>query len=198
MMTAIHRRRARATRGAFMSGLPLLLATLAVLVGIVTPTAAQSLTRGPVMIETHHTDLAGNVRLSTKEAGDVTQRLDDPPFGEVNGRSCTGDGDRARSPKFQGTLRDPKTCLDEFGARDYDMVTGRLRQPGRGLKAKDKPTRANLPNRLTRRNTDTPVNLFNKGHQATRYVHPETGQSVVLDNVTREVTHVGGPGFKYF
>ena len=42
------------------------------------------------------------------------------------------------------------------------------------------------------------VNLVNKGHQATRYVHPETGQSVVLDNVTREVIHVGGLGFKYF
>ena len=32
---------------------------------------------------------------------------------------------------------------------------------------------------------------------ATRYVHPRTGQSVVIDNATGEVIHVGGPGFRY-
>jgi len=40
-------------------------------------------------------------------------------------------------------------------------------------------------------------NLVNKGNAATRYVSPQTGQSVVIDNVTNEVLHVGGPGFKY-
>lgn len=40
-------------------------------------------------------------------------------------------------------------------------------------------------------------NLVNKGNPATRYVHPETGQSVVVDSVTKEVIHVGGSGFKY-
>ncbi len=33
--------------------------------------------------------------------------------------------------------------------------------------------------------------------KATRYINPTTGQSVVLDDVTKEVIHVGGPGFKY-
>ena len=32
---------------------------------------------------------------------------------------------------------------------------------------------------------------------ATRYVSPTTGQSVVVDNATGEIIHVGGPGFKY-
>ncbi|MCP4308387.1 MAG: hypothetical protein GY788_26605 [bacterium] len=32
---------------------------------------------------------------------------------------------------------------------------------------------------------------------ATRYVHPTTGQSVVIDNATGQVIHVGGPGFGY-
>ena len=41
------------------------------------------------------------------------------------------------------------------------------------------------------------VNNVNKANGATRYVHPETGQSVVIDNVTNELLHVGGPGFKY-
>ena len=40
-------------------------------------------------------------------------------------------------------------------------------------------------------------NLINPANGATRYVSPETGQSVVIDNVTGEVIHVGGPGFQY-
>lgn len=40
------------------------------------------------------------------------------------------------------------------------------------------------------------VNKAN-GNPATRYVHPQTKQSVVIDDVTGEVIHVGGPGFKY-
>ncbi len=41
------------------------------------------------------------------------------------------------------------------------------------------------------------VNMVNKANSATRYVHPTTGQSVVIDNVTKELLHVGGSGFKY-
>ena len=39
--------------------------------------------------------------------------------------------------------------------------------------------------------------MIDKDNSATRYVHPETGRSVVIDNVTGEVIHVGGDGFKY-
>ena len=41
------------------------------------------------------------------------------------------------------------------------------------------------------------VNNVNPAHTATRYMHPTTGRSVVVDNVTREVIHVGGGGFIY-
>ncbi len=41
------------------------------------------------------------------------------------------------------------------------------------------------------------VNLVNPGNVATRYVHPTTGRSVVVDDVTGEVIHVGGDGFVY-
>jgi RHS repeat-associated protein len=43
------------------------------------------------------------------------------------------------------------------------------------------------------------VRAVNKatGNPATRYIHPTTGQSVVIDDVTGQVIHVGGPGFKY-
>lgn len=35
------------------------------------------------------------------------------------------------------------------------------------------------------------------GGSATRYVHPKTGQSVVIDDATGQPIHLGGPGFKY-
>ncbi len=35
------------------------------------------------------------------------------------------------------------------------------------------------------------------GSAATRYVHPDSGQSVILDDATGQPIHFGGPGFKY-
>ena len=40
-------------------------------------------------------------------------------------------------------------------------------------------------------------NNVNPANPATRHVHPSTGRSVVVDDVTLEVLHVGGVGFKY-
>jgi hypothetical protein len=40
-------------------------------------------------------------------------------------------------------------------------------------------------------------NKVNPGNGATRYVSPRTGQSVIIDNVTGGVIHVGGPSFDY-
>jgi hypothetical protein len=41
------------------------------------------------------------------------------------------------------------------------------------------------------------TNNLNPGNSATRYVHPTTGRSVVIDDITGEILHVGGDGFKY-
>lgn len=41
------------------------------------------------------------------------------------------------------------------------------------------------------------TNMITRASAAIRYVHPTTGQSVVLDSITNEVLHVGGPGFLY-
>ena len=35
------------------------------------------------------------------------------------------------------------------------------------------------------------------GTPATRFVHPTTGKSVVINNATGRVIHVGGTGFRY-
>jgi len=45
--------------------------------------------------------------------------------------------------------------------------------------------------KLLATNNVTPAN------GATRYVHPVTGRSVVVDDVTDEVIHIGGDGFVY-
>ncbi|TVQ17130.1 MAG: hypothetical protein EA361_03050 [Bacteroidetes bacterium] len=45
---------------------------------------------------------------------------------------------------------------------------------------------------ITKGKSFNAVNMVNKGNGATRYVHPTSGQSVVIDNVTREILHVGG------
>ena len=35
------------------------------------------------------------------------------------------------------------------------------------------------------------------GATASRYIHPETGRSVVIEDVSGDVIHVGGDGFIY-
>ena len=41
------------------------------------------------------------------------------------------------------------------------------------------------------------VNNVNKANSATRYVHPKTGKSIVVDDVTKELLHIGKSGYKY-
>jgi hypothetical protein len=42
-----------------------------------------------------------------------------------------------------------------------------------------------------------PAQNMKTGGEATRYAHPRTWGSVVIDNKTRGVIHVGGNGFVY-
>lgn len=41
------------------------------------------------------------------------------------------------------------------------------------------------------------INNIHPDNGATRFVHPVTGRSVVLDDATQEVIHVGGDGYVY-
>lgn len=76
------------------------------------------------------------------------------------------------------------------------------------------PDLANLSTKITRQmdqrgwTQEEIQNAFDRGEQvpainkatsgpATRYINPDTGQSVIIDNTTGEVIHVGGPGFLY-
>jgi hypothetical protein len=40
-------------------------------------------------------------------------------------------------------------------------------------------------------------NYVNPGNTATRYVNPRTGKSVVLNDLSGEVLHVGAAGYQY-
>ncbi len=42
-----------------------------------------------------------------------------------------------------------------------------------------------------------PAKNFKTGGSATRYVHPETGRSVIIDDITKGIIQVGGDGFKF-
>ena len=42
-----------------------------------------------------------------------------------------------------------------------------------------------------------PIPTRGKRGPASRYVHPVTGKSVVVDDAAGEIFHVGGEGFKY-
>ena len=57
------------------------------------------------------------------------------------------------------------------------------------------------PDQITEAIQDGPaipaVNRVNPGNAVTRYVHPTTGRSVVVDDVTGEVIHVGGDSYVY-
>ncbi|WP_143142332.1 hypothetical protein [Nitrosovibrio sp. Nv17] len=40
-------------------------------------------------------------------------------------------------------------------------------------------------------------NAVSPGNPAMRHVHPETGQSIVIDSKTNKIIHVGGKNFDY-
>ena len=42
-----------------------------------------------------------------------------------------------------------------------------------------------------------PASNFANGNPAIRYIHPRTGQSVIVDMVTKQIIHVGARGFGY-
>jgi RHS repeat-associated protein len=77
-------------------------------------------------IDHHHADLSGHIRLTTDEDGAVVREAIHLPFGERDTGECGTREDGARPLGSQGKPRDPKTCLDDFGARDYRAAIGRF------------------------------------------------------------------------
>jgi RHS repeat-associated protein len=122
---------ARATARRRDVGHPLLLRTAWALVallalGLPSRADAQAADTPNFTIEYHHADLSGNIRLTTDEYGAVVREAIHLPFGERDTGECGTLEDGARPLGYQGKPRDPKTCLDDFGARDYRAAIGRF------------------------------------------------------------------------
>ena len=57
-------------------------------------------------------------------------------------------------------------------------------------------TQAQIAEAVARGERHPAINV-ETGKLATRYIHPETGRSVVVEDVSGEVIHVGGDDFLY-
>ena len=75
------------------------------------------------VVEYHHLDALGSVRVVTDQAGQVVSRHDFLQFGE----EYPGRQPAAKEKKlFTGKEHDAETGLDYFGARYYQARTGRV------------------------------------------------------------------------
>ena len=74
------------------------------------------------VLQYYHVDTLGSVRAVTDASGAVLERHDYRPFGEDN-QALPAPG--ANAARFLGQQRD-QTKLDDFGARYFDMHTGRF------------------------------------------------------------------------
>jgi RHS repeat-associated protein len=85
------------------------------------------------------------------------------------------------------------------GATEAKWVYGAFKSEAKwaGQLSKRGWTPEQITEAITKGKSFDAVNMVNKANPAIRYVHPTTGQSVVIDKITNELLHVGGPGFKY-
>ncbi len=92
-----------------------------------------------------------------------------------------------------------KAARSFFAARSSKWTYGGFKSSTKWANqlAKRGWTEKQITEAITRGKRFKAVNNVNPGNSATRYVHTETGQSIVIDDVTKELLHVGGPGFKY-
>jgi len=104
---------------------------------------------------------------------------DDPPssLGDDSGGSCPNGDDDPDDDWNYGHHKKPTKWQNQMKQRGWteDQISKAIRE-GQQYKAE---------------------NLVNPNNHATRYVHPDTGRSVVIDNITKELIHVGGDGFLY-
>jgi RHS repeat-associated protein len=83
----------------------------------------------------------------------------------------------------------PRTACQLGGHKSVTTWANQMRKRGWTMEMIDDAIRNGQKFRAT--------NMVSPANTATRYVHPATGQSVVIDDITNEVLHVGGPGFHH-
>ncbi|UXT51853.1 hypothetical protein FY136_21780 [Agrobacterium tumefaciens] len=112
-----------------------------------------------------------------------------------------------RSPKPPANPKAGKQKANEKGndAQKRDECVGDCKRKNDPIKEKEKLERQMKQRGWTHEQIEEamksgqkfPAKNMQTGGSATRYVHPKTGQSVVIDDTTGGIIHVGGPGFVY-
>jgi len=146
-----------------------------------------------------HNDQACSTRLITGSTGTVEGAYTYTPYGATESHTGTA----TTLLDYDGQLTSSDTGLIYLRARSYDPSTAQLGAEGISISAKiarQMEARGWTEEEIQEAiKSGEQVQAANKatGDPATRYINPRTGQSVVIDNGTKEVIHVGGPGFKY-
>lgn len=146
--------------------------------------------------------------------------------GFITGLALTGDFDKAWSMAGQGALSGGITGGVLGGYRGYKAAqhagnnpwTGESLTPNKSLTPNnpswnygDHKSQTKWENQMKQRGwTEQQINEalhscesypapnnISPNNGATRYVHPTTGRSIVIDNVSGRILHVGGDGFLY-
>jgi RHS repeat-associated protein len=86
---------------------------------------------------------------------------------------------------------------DNGGGRKWKFGSNKSEQQWRSQLARRGWTPEQIDEAIANGQKFPAQNNINPSNGATRFVDPTTGRSVVLDNVTNEVIHVGGDGFRY-
>ncbi len=85
------------------------------------------------------------------------------------------------------------------GLKKIEWVYGRFKSPTKWTNqfAKRGWTKRQIDEAISKGKQFKAKNNVNKANSATRYVHPKTGKSAVIDDVTNELLHIGGAGYEY-
>jgi RHS repeat-associated protein len=140
---------------------------------------------------------AGNTLLhgTAKERGNITGQI----LFAVVGTKGMNAGVSALKNAARGARAAEVATAAEVASGGNSWIYGAFKTEAKwaGQLSKRGWTAEQITEAVTKGKSFNAVNMVNKANSATRYVHPTTGKSVVIDNVTKELLHVGGSGFKY-
>jgi len=152
---------------------------------LVTVLRASRLSRGFAdWFEKNWRDLRDNPKLKPTQAGVA-----------ADGGAGTGAGKGPDAPPIEPAANGEESESGGGGKRKWgshktsQKVTSQMAQRGW--------TDAQIEEAVANGEQYPAPNNINPANGATRYVNPTTGRSVVIDNTTNEVLHVGGDGFRY-
>jgi hypothetical protein len=114
--------------------------------------------------------------------------------------SSSNDGDEAMGqPADPGEEPPDDLDKDTRSASDESIRLGQHKSDAKWARQLEKRgwTKESIHEAVKNGKSYPAENKVNLGNSATRYVHPKTGKSVVIDDVTKEVIQIGAKNFQY-